>query len=573
MADYGNNPGSFDVDKELEALMKDLHMSKQPQTPQQAQRPQAPQQPPRAQAPQQRPVQQAQTQPRPQMPQQMPQQPPRAQAQRPAQQMPSQAPQQPPRAQAQRPAQQMPPQAQQPRPVQPAQPPRPEQQRQTQQRQSRTSRIPFLNNAQPKTKITTTTKNGMKIYEDKTDYSRMDDSNASYYSGEVYFAAKKPIHPEPVQAKPKQFVPQNKFEEVVYNISKAIREGGSRGTAIYVGILFVIAICLSAFTMSLIGDILAFNRSDEVITITVGEDATTNKIITQLDKEGLIKHGWFCKLFMGLTKSLHEISGPPVYLSGVYYLTPDMGVEKMLLSCQETKTADTVTVTIPEGFTIAQVAAKLEKSGVCMSDEFYKNLDSATFKYGFIKTIDNRDARYNYLEGYLYPDTYEFFVGQNASSVINKLFENFDEKWTDEYQKRADAIGMTVDDVVTLASIIQKEAADGEQMPVIAGVFFNRLNSNGFPSLQSDATNVYVNKYIKPNVTTGEYDTYWAGYSTYACRGLPVGPICNPGDDAIRAVLWPESTDAYYFCHDKAGNIYTAKTEQEHNANYYSTLS
>ncbi len=561
MADYGNNRGSFDVDKELEELMKNLHM------PQQAPRQQTPQQPPRAQAPQQRPVQQP-------MRQQMPQQ---AQPQRPAQQpMRQQVPQQ---AQPQRPAQQqpmrqqMPQQAQPQRSVQPAQPPHPEQQRQTQQRQSRTSRLPFLNNAQPKTKITTTTKNGMKIYEDKTDYSRMDDSNASYYSGEVYFAAKKPIHPQQVAAKPKQFVPQNKFEEIVYNLSKAIREGGNRGIAIYVGILFVIAICLSAFTMSLIGDILAFNRSDEVITITVGEDATTNKIITQLDKEGLIKHGWFCKLFMGLTKSLHEISGPPVYLSGVYYLTPDMGVEKMLLSCQETKTADTVTVTIPEGFTIAQIASKLEKSGVCMSDEFYKNLDSATFKYGFLKTIDNKDARYNYLEGYLYPDTYEFFVGQNASSVINKLFENFDERWTDEYQKRADAIGMTVDDVVTLASIIQKEAANGEQMPVISGVFFNRLNSTGFPSLQSDATNVYVNKYIKPNVTTGEYDTYWAGYSTYACRGLPVGPICNPGDDAIRAVLWPESTDAYYFCHDKAGNIYTAKTEQEHNANYYSTLS
>lgn len=528
MADYGNNPGSFDVDKELEALMKDLHMSARPQTPGQVQQPQAQQvsaQKPVTQAPRQQ-----STQPR--------------QAQQPVQQS------------AQQPMQQ-----------------RQAKQRQAQQRQGRTSRIPFLNNSQPKTKITTTTKNGMKIYEDKTDYSRMDDSNASYYSGEVYFAAKKPIHPEPVASKPKQFVPQNKFEEIIYNVSKMIREGGTKGSAVYVGILFVIAICLSAFSMSLIGDILAFNRSDEVITITVDEDATTNKIISQLDKEGLIKHGWFCKLFMGLTKSLHEVSGPPVYLSGVYYLTPDMGVEKMLLSCQETKTADTVTVTIPEGFTIAQIAAKLEKSGVCMSDEFYKNLDSATFKYDFVKSIDNRDARYNYLEGYLYPDTYEFFVGQNASSVINKLFENFDEKWTDKYKKRAGEIGMSVDDVVTLASIIQKEAADGEQMPVIAGVFFNRLNSSSFPSLQSDATNVYVNKYIKPNVTTGEYDTYWAGYSTYACRGLPVGPICNPGDDAIRAVLWPESTDAYYFCHDKSGKIYTAKTEQEHNANYYSTLS
>ena len=110
-------------------------------------------------------------------------------------------------------------------------------------------------------------------------------------------------------------------------------------------------------------------------------------------------------------------------------------------------------------------------------------------------------------------------------------------------------------------------------MPVVAKVFLNRLSSSNFPSLQSDATNVYVNKYIKPNVTSGEFDSYWQKYSTYSCIGLPAGPICSPGDDAIKAVLWPADTDAYYFCHDSAGNIYTAKTEAEHNANYYKALS
>ena len=276
---------------------------------------------------------------------------------------------------------------------------------------------------------------------------------------------------------------------------------------------------------------------------------------------------------MSVTKGLHETSGKPEYLSGVYYLKPSMGLEKMLLSCQEIHKAETVTVTIPEGFNIQQIAEKLEKSKVCMSDEFYNNVKSAEFSYTFLKGIENKSSRYEYLEGYLFPDTYEFYVGQNASSVINTLLDNFDKHFPEEYKARANEMGMTVDEVVTLASIVQKEAADAEQMPVVAKVFLNRLSSSNFPSLQSDATNVYVNKYIKPNVTSGEFDSYWQKYSTYSCIGLPAGPICSPGDDAITAVLWPAATDAYYFCHDRAGNIYTAKTEAEHNANYYKALS
>ncbi len=426
----------------------------------------------------------------------------------------------------------------------------------------------------PKTRISTTTKNGIKMYEDKTDYSKMNDQNATYYEGEVYFAAKKPA-PAGAPSRSRARKPKNGFEAFFMAVSKAIKNGGKKGTAIYLGILLLISIFLSMFTMSFINDILAFNRGDDVATITVGENATTAQVINQLDKVGLIKHGSLCKIFMGLTGGLHNSSGKePVYLSGVYYLTPNMGLEKMLLSCQEIQKAETVTVTIPEGFTIEQIAKKLEKSGVCMSDEFFNNIEKANFSsFKFIAEMEDKTSRYHYLEGYLYPDTYEFFVGQNASSVINKLLENSQDKWTKEYETRANELGLSMDDVLTLASIVQKEAGNSEQMPVIAKIFFNRLNSTGFPSLQSDATNFYVNTYIKPNVSAGEYDTYWARYSTYACKGLPVGPMCNPGKEAIESVLWPSDTDAYYFCHDKSGKMYTARTESEHNANYYQTLN
>ncbi|NLL63964.1 MAG: endolytic transglycosylase MltG [Ruminococcaceae bacterium] len=440
----------------------------------------------------------------------------------------------------------------------------------------------------PKT-APTKTQSGIKIIEDKTDYSKVDDSKADYYSGEVYFASKKPVRPvvqpkqqRPIQqplysgssvAKKKAPLPNEQIGgKVSRAINKFLRDGGQRAAIIYVLLLIIISILLSLYMLSLANDIFAFTRGDDVKTVTVSENATTNQVISQLDKAGLIKHGTFCKFFMAITKSLHEISGPPVYLSGVYYLTPSMGLEKMLLSCQETRKAETVIVTIPEGFSITQIATRLEKSKVCMSDEFYSNLQTAEFNYKFLETIENKSSRFHYLEGYLYPDTYEFYVDQNASSVINTMLSNFNKKWTKEYQARADEIGMTVDEVIILASIVQREAADAEQMPLVAGIFVNRLNSTTFASLQANATTDYVNNYIKPKVTTGEYDIYLSKYGTYKCIGLPVGPISCPGDDAIRAVLWPAKTEFYYFCHDPKGNIYTAVTSEQHNINVYKAL-
>lgn len=394
-------------------------------------------------------------------------------------------------------------------------------------------------------------------------------TEGDYYSGEVYFAAKKPVHPpQQTEQRAKQIKKASTKNSTMPAFLKNL--SGTKAAIVYVVVLVALSAILSAYTMSFVNDVLALNRSDETKTITVSEGATTNDVIKQLKKAGLIKHRFLCMIFMDLTE---DIRSAPTYLSGVYYLTPSMGLEKMLMSCQEAQTAETVTVTIPEGFTIEQIANKLEKAGVCMSDEFYSNIENAELNYSFISAIENRTSRYYYIEGYLYPDTYEFYVGENASSVINTMLQNFSAKWTDEYDARAKELDMTVDEVITMASIIEKEAGSAEQMPTIAAIFYNRLNSSSFPRLQSDATTVYTVKYIKPNVTDGEFNTYAAKYDTYKCMGLPVGPICCPGDNAINAVLYPDDSDAYFFCHDSNGNMYTAKTEAQHNANYLKTLS
>ncbi|MBS7359699.1 MAG: endolytic transglycosylase MltG, partial [Oscillospiraceae bacterium] len=196
-------------------------------------------------------------------------------------------------------------------------------------------------------------------------------------------------------------------------------------------------------------------------------------------------------------------------------------------------------------------------------------------EYSFVAAIPNKELRYRTLEGYIYPDTYEFYIGENASSVVRRFLDNFESRWTTEYQKRADEMGVSVDEIITMASILQGEAASADQMEDISSVLYNRLNrSSAFPWLQCDSTEDYLLKTIKPSLTSSTEDTekyirYRDNYDTYSteCTGLPVGAICNPGNSAIKAALYPSDTDYFYFRHDDKGNVYYASSLAEHEAN------
>ncbi len=330
---------------------------------------------------------------------------------------------------------------------------------------------------------------------------------------------------------------------------RSVQSEPKRREAAYKILIVLIALLLAIHWTSCINDILGFARSDKEKVIVVEEGDTTNKLIGKFDRAGLIKHSTVCKLFIATTSGIRNDNEK--YLKGEFTLTPDMGIEKMLSTCTATQKRDTVEITFPEGFTVEQIAEKLEESKVCSKSDFLKATNVATYNYDFVKDIANGDQRYHLLEGYMYPDTYEFYVGEDASSVVSKLLGNFHDKWSDSYASRARELNMSMDDVITLASIVQKEDSNPDNMAVIASVFYNRLNSSAYPSLQSDATNYYVNTYIKPGASAGDYNLYRNRYSTYVCKGLPVGPICSPGDDAIKAVLWPASTNYYFFAHDE----------------------
>ncbi len=244
----------------------------------------------------------------------------------------------------------------------------------------------------------------------------------------------------------------------------------------------------------------------------------------------------------------------------------------------DTPSLETVRITFPEGYSCVQIAEKLEENNVCSARDFLSVLNSSSFifskGYKFIPYIDNISQRAFKLEGYIFPDTYEFYIGENAKTTVSRFLQNTNTKFSDEYYERAKQLGYTIDEIITLSSVIQKEAGDKNEMKKVSSVLHNRLNSKKYKSLQCDVTVNYINNYVTDSsyITDTTVD-YANNYNTYKCVGLPVGAICNVGTDAIEAALYPDDTDYFFFVTDSEMNYYYAKTYEEHKRNCSFALS
>ncbi len=336
--------------------------------------------------------------------------------------------------------------------------------------------------------------------------------------------------------------------------------------ALLLAVAAVFTAIFSSMAMSAIGDILAINRSEEFVRVEVPADPDMSDVIDVLHDAGLIKQKFLCTLFAkyrhfdGYTDKngdYHEVT----YIAGIYDLEPKQGLEGMLNSVKESKGgAETVNVTFPEGWTITQIFERLEKKGVCSASKLYANLEAVAKQYDFYYDIAKNEARYLGVEGYLFPDTYEFYKNENAVSVLKKLFDNSEKKWKKKFDTQAKKLGYTRDEILIIASIIQKEAANSSQMADISSVIHNRLKSSTYPNLQCDSTSDYVTNHVKSQVGSTYAQIYADSYNTYKVEGLPPGPICNPGLDAIEAALNPSDTNYYFFCHNNKGKIYLSST-------------
>jgi len=203
------------------------------------------------------------------------------------------------------------------------------------------------------------------------------------------------------------------------------------------------------------------------------------------------------------------------------------------------------TVMIPEGYTMEQIFQSLEDHEICSKEDLYEAAANFGYTYSFLdQELKGDSAR---LEGFLFPDTYDFYQGEQASSAINKFLRNFHYKLTADMLAQAENLGLTMRQVVTVASMIEKEAAGDEDRANIASVIYNRLNA-GMP-LQIDATIQYILPERKAYLTEADLAVD-SPYNTYLYAGLPAGPIANPGIASLHAALQPNTTNYYYYALD-----------------------
>ena len=226
---------------------------------------------------------------------------------------------------------------------------------------------------------------------------------------------------------------------------------------------------------------------------------------------------------------------------------------------------DVVTVTFPEGYTVTQIAEKLAENRVCNADEFLERAQNPSDELLEKLEITNKDERVFTLEGYLFPDTYEFYIDESVDSVIGRFTDNYFAKITDKDKARAAELGYSMDEIMTIASIVQAEAGNSENYKV-SSVIHNRLNT-GTP-IECDVTINYLETHCNPFLEDGITEDNRNNYNTYKCPALPKGPICNPGYDSIKAALYPADTDFLFFVTDQdLTTYYYATTWDEHVAN------
>lgn len=303
----------------------------------------------------------------------------------------------------------------------------------------------------------------------------------------------------------------------------------------------------------------------EAVEFIIDRGANTTKIAKNLMEQGLIKNENIFKL-------LSKINGfDGTYQSGTHVVSKSLSYDELMRVLSSVPASRKVT--IPEGKTFKQVVDILfDKQIIKDKDKFITVANSEEFDYSFLKGMPARD---NKLEGYLFPDTYEFDLNVSEREIITKMLDNFDRKFKSDYR---DMIGnlendMTLDKVVILASIIEKEAKNSDDRYKISGVLYNRLNSNDktLRKLQVDATIQYI--LLKK---TGSYKDRLLytdlevddPYNTYLYAGLPPGPICCPGEAAIKAALNPDDTDYLYYVArgDAEGSHEFSRTFKEHQA-------
>lgn len=319
---------------------------------------------------------------------------------------------------------------------------------------------------------------------------------------------------------------------------------------LFLSVFFILVVAVAIVFGTIMKDVNKISIADDT-AIDIPEGSGASAVAQILAENKIVKYP---SVFRVLSKAGGYDEN---YQPGVVTIHKDMSYSDILNAIVRFD-RNTVTVVIPEGYTSKQIAEKLSSEGICSTDDFYNALDASLYDYRFLKDLPDRD---NQLEGYLFPATYEFTPNQSAQEIVDAMLKSFDSVFTDEYYTRATEVNVTVDEVVTMASIVERETNADSERAKVAGVFYNRLNSN--MPLQSCATVQYILGENKPVLSVSDTQIE-SPYNTYKYTGLPVGPIANAGADCIKAALYPEKTDALYFVLGENGKHIFSKTYEDH---------
>ena len=360
---------------------------------------------------------------------------------------------------------------------------------------------------------------------------------------------------------------------------------GCLGGLMYFTFIICVSIVLACLAWMAASDMLALNKPDFTAVVTLPSSIFQSETVDRIDENGkkigtrrvthadmdyvadvlkdagLIEYKWLFGMFCQISKADEKVS------PGEYELRSTFDYRALIQNMRAGSASTvTVSVTIPEGFKMHQIFMRLEENGVCSYNDLMDDAGTTDYNYDFLSETEGEGA-YR-LEGFLFPDTYEFYVGMQGSSAINKLLDNYRRKISEEMYSRAEELGMTMYDVLKVASLIEKEAANDEERMLIASVIYNRLNAGMVLGIDASVLYPYNDHEGAPTREMLEKDD---PYNTRIRSGLPPTPICNPGLSSISAALDPADTNYYFYALDTESGVHKFFTNETEFNNFVAT--
>lgn len=342
-------------------------------------------------------------------------------------------------------------------------------------------------------------------------------------------------------------------------------------SSIFVALIVVCVVLTTSFAIAIFGinmgmEYLGVGKKDVTITMNIPKGSSSDDIIELLYKNGIIDNKTLFKITLKIKNAGGNLK------PGDITLQPSMGYDAIIARlCNVRESFEQVSITFPEGISLYQAAQLLEENEVCSAEDFLYQFNSEDFGFDYEKEISTSAEKFYKCEGLFFPNTYSFYIDDSAYNVTKNMREQFEKMLVDnDIYEKVKKSGMSMEDVIILASIVQAEAATEEDMKYVASVFINRLNNpSEFPKLQSDATdNYYTNVIVPQNGDTTSLAMFKDAYDTYIKKGLPAGAVGNPGLDAILAVVDAPKTNYFYFCSNLATKeCFYAETLAEHEEN------